>query len=594
MRRLALFLAATTATVAAAACGSSDEPNAAPATPEGGSPVLPGSGDDASTDALAPPSLVAPAPITVDEEEDVTVAMTSTGIRRFEAEGLPPGARIDRSTGTITFRPDFTQSGSYDVSVTGIAGTPASFMKTVHAVIVVRDSIAPIAPVVASSTTGAGFKRLVVRQVTDDFLDSPGRAGRAIDAVVVVPAAATATKRAPVVVSLHGFGGAPNASAASTTTFRIEPHDTDETYWWGYGAALPGAPPTKGHVHPYTMRRVLHLVDWLLRTYPAADPDRVFASGGSMGGAGALTLGLMHARHFAGIDATIAPAIPRNHRPSRIAQLTTLWGSPAANLDGTWDLIDLTRVLRDLPEARDQFVFTRHGKDDPTIHFGAVVTPSPLTKKTFYATLEDEHIGHLSVWDEGAHGPADPVLGDRWWDSSWSRVSDAKSFLTRRAPFPAFTRSSANGNPGDGTGNGKVTFSAESGYSAKVAVAGDCGWSGDLAGAFNRFLRWDTTGIVDTRDKLAIPLYVVTSPGTAPPKAGYPTKGDRYEGPLPIRVDVTPRRAHAFVTSPAESVRWRFGEVQGTAVAGADGSVTIPGLPLTTTPAVLELEHDPP
>jgi poly(3-hydroxybutyrate) depolymerase len=583
--------------VCAAACGR-DEGDAGVSTPPADDAAASPAIADAATDApvvAPPPSLEAPPPITVDEEQELSLKVPSTGITRFEAEGLPPGARFDRATGTLTFRPDFTQSGAYDVSITGHAGgAPAPFVKTVHASVTVRDSIAPIAPVIVSTVAGAGFTRLVVRQITDTFLDSPGRAGRTFDAVVVVPTSASAATPAPVVVSLHGFGGGPNANASSTTTFRIEPHDTDDTYWWGYGESLPGAPPTAGHVPAYTMRRVLHLVDWLRRTYPAADADRVFASGGSMGGAGALTLGLFHARHFAGIDATIAPAIPRNHRPSRVAQLTTLWGSPAANLDGTWDLIDLTRVMRDLPEARDQFVFTKHGKDDPTIHFGAVVTPSPLTKKTVYATFEEEHIGHLSVWDEGAHGPADPVLGDRWWDASWSRISDPKSYLTRRAPFPAFSRSSANGNPGDGTGNGKVPFSAESGYSASLAVPGDTGWSGDLAGALNRFLRWDTSTVIDTRDKLAISLYVVTSPGTAAPAAGYPTKGDLYTGPLPIRADVTPRRAQAFRLSPGESVRWRFGGEKGTVVAAGDGSVTVPGVGVGGAATVLEIERDPP
>lgn len=550
---------------------------------------------EAGADGSEAPSLEEPAPFAIDEEVEASLPLRSKGIRRFDAEGLPPGATIDRRTGTITFRPDFTQSGAYEVRVTAYGGEgSAKLTKQVTAKLTVNDTVAPPAPVVVSSTPVAGGTRLVVRQTTDTFLDSPGRAGRTFDAVVVVPSSASETTLAPVMIVLHGFGGAPNANATSAATFRIEPHDPDDTYWWGYGDGLPGPTPTTGHVRPYTVRRVVHLLSWLLRTYPSADPDRVFATGGSMGGAGALTLGLLHARHFAGIEATIAQAIPRNHRPSRIAQLTTLWGAPATNLDGTWDAIDLTRVMRDVPEARDQFVFTKHGKDDPTIHFGAVLYASPLTKKSFYGTLEDEHIGHLSVWDEGAHGPADPVLGDRWWDAGWSRISDVKSYLTRRAPFPAFSRSQANEDPGDGTGNGKVPYSAESGYAAKVAVAGDTGWKGALAGALNRFLRWDTPAIVDTRDRLVMPLHVVAAPGEAAPAEGYPTKRDLYTGDSPLVVDVTPRRTRAFRPIDGEIVRWRFGALQGKATAAADGSVTVPALPVTPTPTALELERDPP
>jgi hypothetical protein len=545
--------------------------------------------DEGSGELGQSESLEAPAPTTIDEDTPATIAIPARRIRRFDAEGLPPGARLDPNTGTITFRPDFTQSGAYEIAVTGHG---ASSSKTVKAMVVVRDSIAPPEPVVKRSVVGSGFTRLVVQQKTDAYLDAPGLAGRTFDSVIVVPTAATEAARLPVILSLHGFGGAPNPNLSDARHFRIEPHDPSSTYWWGYATSLPGA--ATGPAPPYTLRRVLHLLSWLVRTYPGADPDRVFATGGSMGGAGALTLGLVFARHFAGIEATIAQTVPRNHRPSRIAQLEKLWGSPSTNT-AAWDALDLTRMLRDEVEAREQFIFTKHGKDDPTIHFGAVVTPSPLTGKTFYETIEDEHIGHYTVWDEGAHGaPLDPVLGDGWWDQGWSRIDDPRSFLSRRAPFPAFSRSSASSRPGDAQGNGKVPFNVESGFAANASVAGDTGWGGDIAGAFNRFLRWDTTRTVDTRDKLSIPLFVVASPGTPAPQEGYPTKGDLFTGQLPIKVDVTPRRARGFQLLPGESVRWRFGTKSGVLTASADGSVTVPELEVVVTPTDLVLERATP
>ncbi len=546
---------------------------------------------DESEDALGgPPSIAAPAPVTIDEDTEVSVEVVARGIRTFEVEGLPPGARFDRAKGRITFRPDFTQSGTYSIAVTGHAGgSPSTFSKTVNVTIVVRDSIRPPAPVIKSRVDGAGFTRLTVEQTTDAYLDSPGRAGRTFSSIVVVPTAATPQSQAPVIVSLHGFGGSPNAAAADAKHFRIEPHDPDSTYWWGYAESLPRAPAGSGPVPPYTLRRVMNLVSWLLSTYPAADRDRVFSTGASMGGAGALTLGLVFGRHFAGIEATIAQTIPRNHRPSRIAQLQTLWGSPNANRR-LWDDLDLTRRLSDDPEARNQFIFTKHGKDDPVIHFGAVVMPSPLTQKTFYGTLEAENIGHYSVWDEGAHGPIDPVLGDGWWDQGWSRIDDPRSFLKRTAPFPAFARSSVNRNPGDMRGNGKKPFDRETGFSADVNRAGDTGWNGDIAGTLNRFLRWDTTRIVDTRTRLTMPLFAVTTNGSPPPVAGYPAKGDLLVLPLPIKVDVTPRRARAFNPAPGERVRWRFGAKSGVVTAAADGSVTVPSVEIGTQPTDLVLE----
>lgn len=547
-----------------------------------------GDGAPSGSDAGDAPRLDDPAPVRIDEETSITVVLVHRGIERFDVLGLPPGARFDATRGAFSFRPDFTQSGSYDVAITGRAARD-SFRKTVHLAIEVTDSVRPPAPAVVTTEQGTGFTRLVVRQTTDAFLDAPGKAGRTLDAVVVIPSSATPAAKAPVVIGLHGFGGAPSRTASSTTSFRIEPHDPDNTYWYGYADSLPGNVTDAKTVPPYTLRRVLHLLDWLLERYPGADADRVFASGGSMGGAGAMALGLLFGRHFAGVESTMGQAIARNHRPSRIRTQAALWGSPEQNIGGVWDTLDLTRALRDDPEAQDVFLFTKHGKDDPTIHFGAAVLPSPLTKKSLYGVLEEGRLGHYAVWDEGAHGPLDPVMGDAWWDARWSRVTSKDAFLSRRAPFPAFTRSTANGNPGDGSGNGKRAFDAETGFAGTVTVAGDTGWSGDIAGARNRFLRWDTTKAVDTPERLELHLRIVTAPGEAPPRAGYPTRRDRFDG-TSITTDVTPRRVRAFRPNPGEEVRWTFGEKTGAVTVAGDGTITVPSLAIGTTwtPLVVE------
>ncbi|MEO5729531.1 MAG: hypothetical protein ABI134_02010, partial [Byssovorax sp.] len=433
---------------------------------------------------------------------------------------------------------------------------------------------------------------LTLSQTTDAWLDN---ANRVFTAVVVVPSAATAASPAPLRVDLHGAGGAPNASAGCGSLFTISPHDPLDSYWWGYGEKLSGSiPVTSGKVFPYTARRVLHLMGHVLAKYPGADPERVFISGGSMGGAGAKTIGLLWARHFAGVQTSIGQAIPRNHRPSRLKQLSTLWGSPAANLlddsdTSTWDHMDLTRALRDDPEARDQFVSTKHGKDDPTIHFGAMVIKSALTGLSFYDTLQEHHVGHLAIWDEGAHGPADPVLGNSWWDNGWNRISDATAFLRRDRPFPAFSNSPLDDDAGDGKGNGKQPWNAESGYAGVLATAGDTGWNGRLAGAHNRYFRWDTTAAVDTRETLELKLSVKSGSGSPPPSNEYPPKGDLLTEELPVKVDVTPRRVRDFQMIPGEIVRWELGELKGEATAGADGSVTVAQLPLSAEWQTLKL-----
>jgi poly(3-hydroxybutyrate) depolymerase len=496
----------------------------------------------------------------------------------------------------LTFTPDFIQGGSsWNVVVTAVnehGKDECSFTITV------QDTISPPLPTIKTTVVGTGFTNLEVVQVTDAYLDSPGHAGRSFGARVFVPSEASPTKKMPVQIHLHGYGSALPSGAGSNKHFRIYPHDPMNSYWWGYGDGLPSEASTT--VPNYTQRRVLHLLEWVLRTHPGADPERVYVGGGSMGGAGSATLGLLYARHFAYIDSTIGQMVPRNHRPDRVKQLQGLWGSPSDNLlDGTslengeaigvWDRLDLTRVLRDMLEAKDQFVFTKHGKDDSTIHFGAVIHPSPTTQQSYYETVQGEGLGHYAIWDEGGHGTADPVMGAAWWDDGWSLIFDSTSYLRRDLAFPAFSKASHDWNPGDGQGNGKKPWNNNSGYAGTVTVAGDTGWNGDIAGAFNRFLRWDATAIVDEPDRFELPLFLVDGTGKSAPKAGYPSTGDLLDKTLPVLVDVTPRRVQQFKCVEGETIHYTYDGESGVVKANADGSVTIPQIPVSTTKRILVL-----
>jgi poly(3-hydroxybutyrate) depolymerase len=544
-----------------------------------------------------PPAIESPGDLETDEDKPLQVVLKVSDPDgdplRVSVDGLPPGALWDEASRSLSFTPDFIQGGaSFPVTATVSDGKEKA---SVSFAIKVNDTIVPPPPSIAESVQMAGYARLTLSQKTDDFLDSPGYAGRSFKAVVTAPAATT-PRSLPVRVVLHGFGGSP-WQEGWTGEFRIAPHDPDNTYWWGYADGLPGAAPAAGQsARDYTVRRVLALLEWVLKTYPAADPERVYLDGASMGGAGAMTIGMLHARHFAWVNATIGQAIPRNHRPERIAQLTTLWGSPSLDLaDGAgmsaWDRMDLTRAAADDPEARTALLHIKHGKDDPTIHFGAVVIQSPLTHRSFYGALQEGHIGHLAVWDEGAHGPPDPVLGDGWWQKGWNPIFDDTAFARRNLAFPAFTRSSADDDPGDGSGNGKQPWSASSGYAGQLSVPGDTGWNGEIAGALNRFLRWDATKLVDTFERFELPLRVLDGAGGPPPQPGYPTTGDKLDANLPVKVDVTPRRVSGFRCKPGEKVAYTFGATSGEVTAGKGGEVTIPALPLTTAWTTLEIRR---
>lgn len=545
------------------------------ATRDGGVAVRDGGtvARDGGDDVDRPPRIDAPPSVTFSELVDttLTIQVEDEGSPRVFALLLPPGATWDEETRTMSWTPDFTQGGD-DYPVRFVADDGVHRV-TATTTITITNDVAPPAPMVAQEEQEVGYRRLRLVQRTDDFLDSADRAGRSFEAIVTVPDDPTAASR-PVRIRFHGFGGGP-ATQGWDGEIRIMPHDPDNTYWWGYD---------DGGFAPYTERRVLHLLEWVLRTYPAADRQRVYAEGGSMGGTGAIMFGLHHARHVAWVESFIGQTISRNHRPSRIAQLTTQWGAPSV----AWDDVDATAILEGDRIARRQFVFTKHGKDDPTIHFGAVTFRSPLTNRNWYEALQASRVGHLGVWDEGAHGPVDPVLGLGWWQQGWNPIFDDTTQLRRDQAFAAFSNASHDDDLGRGEGNGTRAFDPESGYAGDVSVAGDTGWDGAIAGAINRHLRWDSTRIVDTIDSFEIPVRVLDGEGGDPPQPGYPTTGDRLGVTPPVRADVTVRRVQAFQTRPGEVVDWTFGTQSGEATANEDG-VTIAGLDIGTSWQTLRL-----
>lgn len=530
------------------------------------------------------PALADPRTLEFDEEVDTIAAVpvrwcgdSRPGDHRVWISDLPPGAQWDEAAGLIRFTPDFTQGGDhYDLRVTLDDGRRR--VETGLA-LDIADTITPPEPELVGDYPRDGYRRLVFEQVTDEFLDAPGYAGRTFEAIVAVPNGEPPAEGWPVRVALHGFSApSPNVLGWSRE-IRVAPHDPDNTYWWGYGESLPDATPgVDDEVPDYTARRVLHLMDWVVENIDGADPERVYLTGSSMGGAGALTMGILHARHFAWIRSELGQTVPRLHRAPRIAQLSSWWGEAGAQ--AVWERMDLTRRIA-AGDADDTLLFTRHGKDDRTIEFSALVGRSPSTGVSFIEALQAERVGHHVVWDEGGHGSNDPVMGSNWWDVTSSLVHDDERAVALNTPFVAFSHSSLDDDPGTG----------EDGSAGDDDVPGDSGWDGDLAGVINRHLRWRGDDVVDRIDSFQIWLHVLDDHGYGPPRSGYPSRGDRVGGDLPVTVDVTPRRVQHFSCRPGERIRWRFGSQSGIAIADARGAVTIEALQIGTTWQRLELSR---
>ena len=207
-----------------------------------------------------------------------------------------------------------------------------------------------------------------------------------------------------------------------------------------------------------------------------------------MGGAGVATLGLLYARHFCFVQATIGQGIPRNHRPTRLTQLSSLWGSPQRNLDGGQGLgsMGFSSTSRgsaaQSPEARQQFLFLHHGKDDTTIHFGAVVLKSPHEAAPTTTRCSNNTSAISQSGTRAATAPrirSCPTTGGKRLEPGVRRHR-----IPVAAPcLPCVFALPADRNPGTGHGNGRQSWNEDGGYAGKLDVAEDTGWDGEIAGS---------------------------------------------------------------------------------------------------------------
>ncbi len=491
-----------------------------------------------------------PGPQSFNEEQEYTIDITARASARIFVSGMPPGMHWDEVNRRFDFRPDFIQGGkTWQVTMEAVDGAENDIQIFT---VTVNNTIQPPWPEIVSSeeigglTQATGIIKLGVLQTTDDFLDSPGYAGRTFNANLAVPMQASATNQMPVRIGLHGSGGSPGTEGRGWI-FGIaahDPHTPRETWWTGYNDQLPNGAITSGSTNPnYTQRRVMHLLSYLLESCPGreggcpgADPTRISVSGQSMGGTGSFFLAVNYSRHFTGLNSRIGGTTPYFLSPDQQATLTALWGSKDLGLPSdrginVWDQYDASRAIFHDKDFRNLHFSTISGKNDPTINFKAMVGISPVTGYSFLGALQKEGVGHFIIWDQRAHGSL-----ARWWEPL-----DEYSFLRRNLAFPAFSNGSADDDAGEPDGMG--------------------GFTGASQGALNQHLRWDSANIIDTRDKLSMPI-----------KANID---------LPMTADVTIRRIQQFQLLPGETINWSYNGASGIVSANEDGSVTVQGLAMT-------------
>ena len=367
-------------------------------------------------------------------------------------------------------------------------------------------------------------------------------------------------------VYLEGWGG--RYSNDSMTPYdwcvvMIVPDDPNQTWYYGHSASYDyrlGGTANSGPIVNFTEERILRAVYDAQRdpTF-RLDANRIYVYGHSMGGSGALALGMRYPNVFA---ATYSSEPMTNYRTSDmwLSDTEPKWGTVANNLpienrgpsdwadhlssyDGTdvWDW-----------QNHQQQLVSRRGDDMAHISLA-------------HGTLDD-----VIAWSSQGQPAYEPfyqgrrtfsgatVAADHTW-IGFSGLGPNVEDYNYTGPFYAWTAVRDESLPG-------LTYA--SGSSAAPPSGAGATYNLNLEWSAS-WLDWDGAPI-DTADQWRISLRT--------------TDGSTQT------VDVTPRRLQTFSIVPADAYAWENRRVSdnglvasGTVFADADGLVTVPAFQVTAS-----------
>lgn len=246
----------------------------------------------------------------------------------------------------------------------------------------------------------------------------------------------------------------------------------ENTYWFGYHEnydmySSTNSVNNSGTIRSYTQARVKWTIQWVENNY-GLDATRVYSSGFSHNGFGAMLTGIMYPQLIAATWANVAPIIIKALKGSTREKM---WCAPSVNLPtdvldpntGTpinvWTLFDFRQGLVTNNYVGVPYFGGVHGKKDVTVGW--------VQSLGWYDSVEDSRQGGVWFWDQRNHNGGGKNFTSDEAMIQYSRFSTAKS-------YPAFSYCSINQDPG-----------------------GSSPTSGDPYGAINGYLDWDDNSIVD-------------------------------------------------------------------------------------------------
>ncbi len=387
---------------------------------------------------------------------------------------------------------------------------------------------------------------------------------------------------APVGLHLHCWGGSLNGGYgwwynAHRGAVLIASNQIPYDWWTGYHESYGKGALGKGVVRAYTMNRVLGFLDWATRQHkeapekvraywPELDLKRVFTAGNSMGGSGAPMYALRHGRRIAYCVAWVGVHVPAES-PQFAGSYGGVYGRRSKDItmpDGKtspWDYFSDVWWMRNNIQAETGLIMASNGKDDGAIGWAQA--------RKFARALQETRRPHVYNWAMSGHGTR--TLTGATFDL------DVRTDQT----LPAFTNGTLDSDIGAAT---KLSAEALAAKKAKaVERARKAGWDekrlakipvspydGDDSGAYNAYLSWQTSDVVDAPEAWGMTVVL---------KANAPKDA--------CKVDLTPRRVQQFRTPKATTFRFTVTDVQtgkvahtGSATADEHGLLTLKQIPL--------------
>ncbi len=309
--------------------------------------------------------------------------------------------------------------------------------------------------------------------------------------------------------------------------------------WWGWTTAHRDGPQST--LTP-AEKRVLETIEWVITRYKI-DRNAVYLSGVSMGGCGALALGLPHGDIFAAMLVVV---------PAGTEYAALRMGFPAALAS------DASPLEHDSWTQRISGV----GLPDPPVllDFSAQNDAWSKTQPELLRAAQKGRLPFVLAWAPFGHSAFRTPI------EKFSEDAVALAFpwleVRKNAAYPVFTHASSNQrSPWEGSSE----F--------------------DESGQINAYFRWKNRQ--DKPSKFAMTLWIAHPTVDNPPATM----------PATATADITLRRLQSFQVTPGRTYTWKLvrggkQEASGKASPDAANLLTIPNVTLSVIPAELSVTQE--